>query len=149
MAAAVLATPGTAVADPQAPRQGTPCTTTLDGALTWPAGATSPLRCDAGQWSPVVDPYPVSDEWASYGPTMTLHGEGRRNPSIMTGAWTAVPLDDETTCRAAQYAVIPNTPRVGDPVISQAPAGEPLTFEVVPRLFTIEMSGDCLWKRSP
>jgi hypothetical protein len=79
---------------------------------------------------------------------MTLHGEGRRNPSIMTGNWTATPLDDETSCRAAQYAVIPNTPQVGDPIVAQAPAGEPLTLEVVPRLFTIEMSGDCLWQMS-
>ena len=145
---ALLAAPAPASADPQAPQPGAPCATALAGAMTWPADAKTPLSCSGGQWGPVADPYPVSDRWVSYGPTMTLHGEGRRNPSIMTGAWTATPLDGETSCRAAQYAVIPNTPQVGKPIIAQAPAGEPLTLEVVPRLFTIEMTGDCLWQRT-
>lgn len=149
VAVVAVAAGGTAAADPPTPGPGTPCASNLAGAMTWLADAKAPLSCDGDRWSPVADPYPVSDEWVSLGPKVTLHGQGRRNPSIMTGAWTATPLDDETTCRATQYAVIPNTPQVGEPTVAQAPAGKALALEVVPSLFTIELTGDCLWQKSP
>lgn len=144
--AALLAAPcGVAGAEPVS---NAPCTTDLDGALTWPADAKAPLACTDGSWEPVTDPYPISAKWASYGPAMTLHGQGRPNPNLLSGAWTATPLSSDSVCSATQSAVIPGSPTVGPPRVDRATAGQPLTFDVVPVLFTIEMSGDCLWQRA-
>jgi len=73
--------------------------------------------------------------------------EGLRNAVIRSGDWTAVPLDPDGSCRAEQYAVIPGTPTVGPPRIDRSAAGRPLSFEVVPKLFSIQMSGYCSWTR--
>ncbi|MCW2513121.1 MAG: hypothetical protein JWR11_2163 [Mycobacterium sp.] len=131
-----------------APAPSAPCTAELDGAMTFPAGATAPLICAGNQWQPVTDPYPTSDQWVSDGPAMTLHGQGRPNPNLLSGNWTATPLDPETRCEATQLAVIPGSPTVGAPRVDRAAAGQPLTFEVVPVLFSIEMRGDCLWQKA-
>ncbi|MDX1890023.1 hypothetical protein [Mycolicibacterium sp. 050158] len=141
--AATMSIPGAvATASPA-----TPCTAELDGAMTWPTGASAPLVCAGNQWQPVTDPYPTSDQWVSDGSTMTLHGQGRPNPNLLSGNWTATPLDPETRCEATQLAVIPGSPTVGAPRVDGAPAGQPLTLQVVPVLFTIEMRGDCLWQK--
>ncbi|WP_293240416.1 hypothetical protein [Mycolicibacterium sp.] len=79
---------------------------------------------------------------------MTLHGEGRRNPNLLSGEWIATPLTSESTCTATQLAVIPGSPTVGPPRIDEGTSGQALALEVVPRLFTIELAGDCLWQRS-
>jgi hypothetical protein len=147
-AAALLSRPGLAVADPAAPQPGTPCESSLVDAMTWPSDVKIPLVCAGTQWQPVTTPYPMSDRWFSYGPAMKLHGQGLRNPNILSGAWVATPLNDETACRAEQLAVIPGTPQVGPPRVDQGDAGRPLTLEVVPVLFSIEMSGDCLWQKT-
>lgn len=139
---------GLAAADPDTPRQDSPCGDDLAGYLTWPADATAPLSCDGSRWEPVVDPYPVSDAWVSLGPAMTLHGQGRRNPSLLSGQWTATPLTPESICSATQLAVVPNTPAVGPPQVDRGRAGQALAFEVVPTVATIEMSGDCRWQRA-
>lgn len=153
MAATVTAfalTPSAAAtADPAAPQTNTPCTAEVKDALTWPTGAEGPLSCDGSSWQPVTDPYPISGEWVSSGPVMTLHGQGRRNPMLEAGQWTATPLKPETTCGATQFAVISGTPTLGPPQSDRGEPGQPLRLEVVPRLFTIELTGDCLWQRSP
>ena len=136
-------------ADPVAPQTNASCSAELKDALTLPAGATAPMVCDGVNWQPVADPYPMSDEWLSTGPVMTLHGEGRRNPMLESGRWTAIPLTPESTCGATQFAVVSGTPTLTPPQSDRGEPGRPLTLEVVPRLFTIELAGDCLWRRLP
>jgi hypothetical protein len=78
---------------------------------------------------------------------MTLHGEGLRNPNVASGAWIATPQDAKSTCRADQRVVVgPGV--VGQPQVTESREGQPLSFQVLPRLFSIEMSGYCLWARS-
>lgn len=136
-------------ADPVVPQPNAPCTAEVKDALTLPAGATAPAVCDGTSWQPVADPYPMSDEWLSTGPVMTLHGQGRRNPMLESGRWTATPLTPESTCGATQFAVVSGTPTLTPPQSDRGEPGRPLTLEVVPRLFTIELTGDCLWQRLP
>ena len=147
-AMAALAAPGVAHAAPPVPRADESCATNLAGAMTWPTGDREPLACVGGAWQPVGDPYPISDRWLSYGPALTLHGEGRRNPTLLSGAWTATPLDPGTDCSATQLTVIPGSPTVGPPRTDRSATGTLLAFDVLPRLFSIELSGDCLWQRS-
>ncbi len=139
---------GVASAEPAAPQPNTPCSAEAKDALTLPTGAKVPLACDGAQWQAVADPYPMSDRWLSYGPAMTLHGQGRRNPMLESGDWTATPLSPDTSCAATQSAVISGTPTLTPPQTTQGEQGKPLALEVVPRLATIEFTGDCLWHRS-
>jgi len=136
-----------AAADPVDPRLGGPCAAVTDGAMTWLPGEGAPLVCVGGQWQTVTTPYPSSDRWLSYGPTLTLHGGARQNPALEPGRWTATPLDADGRCRAEQVSVTYG--RVDGPArVDEGAPGAPLSLEVIPRLLTIEMSGDCLWQRS-
>ena len=54
---------------------------------------------------------------------MTLHGQGRPNPNLLSGAWTATPLSPDSACSATQSAVIPGSPTVGPPRVDRAAAG--------------------------
>src|SRR4051812_44161803 len=123
---APMAGSGTALADP-----GAPCTADLAGAMTWPTGDAAPLVCGAGGWTAVDDPYPISDRWLSVGPALTLHGEGRRNPQLESGDWTATALDTQTVCSATQLAVIPGSPAVGPPRVDRGAPGGSLRLPVV------------------
>lgn len=144
---AALAFPPVATAEPTAPQPGTPCPSEADGALTKVSGS-SVLECSAGTWQAFTGPYPSSDRWLSYGPDVSLHGQGMRNPEILSGAWTAYPLSADATCRAEQAAVV-SAGEVGPPQVSTGEPGVPLKFEVLPVVFSIELSGDCLWKKAP
>jgi hypothetical protein len=75
---------------------------------------------------------------------MTLHGEGLRNPSVASGEWMATPQDAGTQCRAVQRAVV-EAGVVGPPQIAEGTEGQPLSLHVVPQLYSIELSGYCLW----
>jgi hypothetical protein len=144
---AALWSPTVATADPVAPQPDTPCASNLSDVMTWPSGAKMPLVCRAQQWQLVATPQPPNDRWLSYGPAMTLHGEGLRNPSVKSGDWTAVPQDANSVCRAVQRAVV-EAGVVGPPQVAESTAGQQLSFQVVPRLFSIEMSGYCLWTQT-
>jgi hypothetical protein len=144
---AALWSPTVATADPVAPQPDTPCASDLSDVMTWLPGAKMPLVCRAQQWQAVTSPQPPSDRWLSYGPAMTLHGEGLRNPSVKSGEWTAVPQDANSGCRAEQQAVV-EAGVVGPPQVAESREGQPLSFQVVPRLFSIDMSGYCLWTRT-
>ena len=67
-----------------------------------------PLVCQRTErrWQTVATPAPPSDRWLSVGPAMTLHGEGRRNPDVRSGDWTATPQDSTSRCRAEQSTVV-------------------------------------------
>jgi hypothetical protein len=143
---ALLVSSAVAAADPVVPQGDTPCSAGLAEVMTWPSGAKMPLVCHDGQWRSVTTPQPPSDRWLSYGPEMRLHGEGMRNPEVRSGKWTATPQDSASQCRAEQSVVVgPGV--VGQPEIAEAQAGEPLEFTILPRLFDIALSGNCLWER--
>jgi hypothetical protein len=75
---------------------------------------------------------------------MVLHGEGLRNPNLRSGNWTATPQESSTQCSAVQSAVLgPGV--VGSPATSEGKPGQPMDLQVLPRLFSIELSGHCLW----
>ena len=142
--AAALATAPVATADPTAPQEGTACAADLTDVMTWPSDANMPLVCVNGQWQTVTSPPPPNDSWLSVGPPMTLHGQGLRNPSVTSGDWTATPLDANSRCRAEQRAVV-EAGVVGPPQIAEGADGQQLSFRMLPQLFSIEMSGYCLW----
>jgi hypothetical protein len=115
--------------------------------MTWPQDSEVPLECLDDQWQSVITPQPPNDRWLSFGPTMTLHGEGMRNPNVAPGAWTATPQDADSQCRAEQRAVV-SAGEVGPPQVAESPEGQPLSFQLLPQLFSIEISGYCLWTRT-
>ena len=146
-ALAVVFSGGTAVADPAAPQENTPCPTDAAGAATRPADAKMPLVCTGGSWQSETTPQPPNDRWLSVGPPVLLHGDGRRNPDVQSGDWTATPRNADTRCRAEQTTVL--EPGVlTAPEIAEGPAGQPLEVTFKPRLFGLQLSGDCLWTRT-
>jgi hypothetical protein len=143
---ALVLSSAVAGADPVVPQVDTPCPVGLSEVMTWPSGFKMPLVCQDGRWKSVTTPQPPSDRWLSYGPDMTLHGEGMRNPEVRSGKWTGTPQDSTSRCRAEQSVVVgPGV--VSQPETAEAQAGEPLEFTVLPRLFDITLSGNCLWER--
>jgi hypothetical protein len=151
LSGALFSMPAAATADPVAPQPDTPCSSNLSDVMTWLPDATMPLVCvnqaNGYQWQTVTVPQPPNDRWLSLGPPMTLHGDGLRNPSVKSGDWTATPQDATSRCRAEQQVVV-SPGVVGPPQASEGKAGQPLSLQVVPRLFSIQMSGYCLWVRN-
>jgi hypothetical protein len=145
--ALLLTTPAVASADPVLPQPGTPCSPDLSGTMTMLPGERLPLECINQQWQALTTPQPPNDRWLSFGPAMTLHGEGLRNPDVASGAWTATPQDSQSSCRVEQQAV-EGPGEVGPPQVAESSKGQRLSFQLVPQLFSIEMSGYCLWTRS-
>jgi hypothetical protein len=144
---ALLFSSAVAAADPVAPQSDSPCSSNYADAMTLPSGAKMPLVCQGGRWQTVTTPQPPNDRWLSYGPEMTLYGEGRRNPNVRSGDWTATPLDSTSQCRAEQSVVV-SPGVVSAPQTAEGQAGQPLEFTVPPRLFDIQLSGYCLWSRT-
>jgi hypothetical protein len=154
IAALVMATvfsPPLAWADPIVPQANTPCSANFAGAMTVLPDAKNPLACaaqpDGGyEWETDTSPYAVGDRWLSYGPELKLHGEGLRDGRIKSGAWVATPQDADARCRAKQIQVV-DAGVVGRPQIDEGVTGRPLSFQIVPQLFSIQMTGYCLWTR--
>ncbi|MCX2932854.1 hypothetical protein ORI20_21505 [Mycobacterium sp. CVI_P3] len=136
-------------ADNPVPAAGAPCLSAFANAMTQLPGGRDFLVCQAdqdrpGRWAPVDTPFDPADTWLSYGPAITLHGQGFRNPNLRSGQWTAKPLAPDTVCGADQVTVV--SAGVLAPLVhSEGPPGEQLQLEVLPKLFTITLSGDCLW----
>ncbi|WP_029108677.1 hypothetical protein [Mycobacterium sp. URHD0025] len=160
--AAALATGACAHADPEpvpagpsettAPQPDAPCADGLAGALT-PAdpGAIGNnrrlLQCDDGTWQAFGGPYPSSDRWLTTGPELVVHGQGRRNPEAAAGTWTGMPQTTEARCSAEVVDVVAAGQTSG-PMTSAADPGQPLTLEISDHMFTVKLSGYCLWARS-
>jgi hypothetical protein len=152
-AAALLSAPAFASADTVVPQPDTPCSQNFADAMTRVPNEKTPLVCSTQQnlgyqWTTVTSPYPISDRWLSYGPELTLHGQGMRNASIRSGDWTGFPQDSNTPCRVWQVAVVA-AGVVGAPQTAEGAPGQPLSFQVLPNLFTIKLSGYCLWVKAP
>ena len=133
------------------PQQATSCAQGLAGALT-PTGSAQTgnnlhlLQCSDGIWQPFADPYPSSDRWLTTGGELVLHGQGRRNPEAKAGTWTASPQTSEARCSAESVDVI-GAGRTSAPQTYSSDAGRSLTFEVSDHMFTVKLSGYCLWQR--
>jgi hypothetical protein len=137
-----------AAADPPALHDGVACTADLSGVMTWQAAAMVRLVCADGRWQTVTSPQPPNDRWLSVGPAITLHGEGMRNPDVASGQWTAVPQEPGSQCRAVQQAVV--SPGVKSaPQVSEGQPGQQLSLQLQPRLFSVDLSGYCLWTHTP
>jgi hypothetical protein len=147
IAAALSWTPGVASAGPEAPQPNTPCSANFAEAMTWLPNDKMPLMCASNQWQAVTVPYPISDRWLTYGPEMKLHGEGLRNTNIRSGDWVATPQDSASRCRAEQLTVV-DAGVVSSPQVAEGTAGQPLSLRVLPQLFSITMSGYCLWVKA-
>ncbi len=149
-AAALSALAGApAHADRSAPVAGEPCPADFDTVMTQLPSGRDYLVCQAGPggsgaWAPVDTPFPPNSRWLSYGPAMTLHGQGFRNPNLRSGAWTAIPLEPDAVCGAEQVAVVA-AGVLAPPEVSQGEPGQPLMLAVLPKLFTVVLSGNCLW----
>jgi hypothetical protein len=134
-------------ADPAVPPQaGTSCAPGLDGALTGVAGSKALLQCRDGSWQPYTEVYPSGDRWLTTDAPLTLHGQGMRNPEVLAGAWTGTPQDGESTCTATLIDVVA-AGELGAPQTVTGGAGQPLEFPVSAKLFTVTLTGFCLWQR--
>jgi hypothetical protein len=141
VAGAMLGAPS-AAAEPDGPQPGDRCP--APNALTKLPDRTV-LTCSGSTWTVYDGPYPSSDTWLSYGPGVTLHGQGLRNPEILSGSWVATPLDPETQCQVEQTTVVA-AGEVSAPQTTTGAPGQVLDVEVLPVVFSITLSGDCLWQ---
>jgi hypothetical protein len=127
------------------------CSAALAGAMTLLADQTTYVLCQpAGDdyvWAPVQTPFPPNDTWLSYGPPITLHGQGMRNPNLSSGPWTATPLGPGSACTATQTTVV-EAGLLAEPKVSAGDPDQPLTLEMLPSLFYAELAGDCLWVKN-
>ncbi|ORB63435.1 hypothetical protein [Mycolicibacterium tusciae] len=147
VAVVLVFTSGVAAADPVVPQANTPCPPDAAGAATRPADANMPLVCSDGTWQAVTTPQPPNDRWLSVGPPILLHGNGRQNPDVQSGDWTATPRNADTRCRAEQVTVLgPGV--LSAPEVTEGAADQRLEVTFAPRLFNVTLSGDCLWIRS-
>ncbi|MGE2688326.1 hypothetical protein [Mycolicibacterium pulveris] len=146
-AAAVFAAPAVAAAETPEPQPNTPCPADLADVATVPQEPGMPLTCSAGRWQPVTTPQPPDDRWLSYGPPITLRGQGKRNPEVASGDWTATPRNPESRCRAVLSEVV-SAGVVGPPQEFEGQPGQPLSITVPPRMFEAVLSGDCLWEKT-
>ncbi len=142
----LLVCAGTAQADPVVPQRDTACSADLAGALTQLPDMSTLLECAGGSWRPFADPYPNSGRWFTYGPTLTLHGEGQPNREIDSGDWTGYPQDPDGRCTAEQAAIAP-AGGLTQPQRSVGEPGQALRLRLQPLLFTVELTGNCLWQK--
>jgi len=137
-----------AVADSSVPTAGAPCSVSLASAYTELPDGRSFLVCQSVPggyvWQPIVAPFNPSDLWFSYGPDMVLHGQGRRNPEVLAGQWVGTPVD-AGVCAVSQ---VPVTDAGEGP--AEVTRGEPAAAVTVavPVVFSITLSGSCLWHRT-
>lgn len=150
-ALAMLSAPTAAYADPVVPQPDTACSPDLANAMTWLPEQKINLAClqepdHSYQWKIVTSDYPSSDRWLTYGPQLTLRGEGTRNYNLRSGDWIALPRDPDSQCIAEQIAVV-SAGVVSSPRVEAGPPGQQLSFRVLPNLFSITVKGYCLWSR--
>lgn len=137
-----------ACAEPGPPPASDQCTADLEGAMTRMPDADTLSVCRGGAWQAVATPQPPADRWVSFAspPPLKLHGQGMRNPDMAAGEWTGAPRNSTTRCRARQQVVV-SPGELSAPASVEGEPGQPVRLEVSPRMFLIELSGDCVWAR--
>lgn len=137
--------------NPPAPQIGMACPPEMDGTMTLlPDGQTYAIceqRSGGYGWAEPPMPFEPSNAWLSYGPVISLHGQGMRNPNVTSGNWTATPLDNDTTCRAEEQTVI-EAGVLSEPQVFQADQGKSMAVPLLPKLFYLNLSGHCLWSKN-
>jgi len=150
LAAVTVVWPGGAHADPIAPGLQTPCPAELGGTMTLLPDEQTYVVCQEAAadyaWTAAPVPFEPNDTWLSYGPAITLHGQGMRNPNLSSGPWTATPQDSETVCRVQQETVV-EAGVLSTPQLTEGESGQPLEVAMAPKLFYAELAGNCLWER--
>ena len=69
-----------------------------------------------------------------------------QNPGMLAGSWTGTPIAAGGQCTSVQQTVItPGT--LSSPLTAQGQPDAPLTFQVAPTAFTVNLTGNCLWVR--
>jgi len=149
VAVLAAASSGIAHADVPTPQLEAPCPVELAGSMTLLPDQQTYVVCREEiaarfAWMAASTPFEPNDQWLSYGPAITLHGQGMRNPNLTSGQWTATPQDSETQCRAQQETVI-EAGVLSTPQVSQGAKGQSLALTMLPNLFYAELSGNCLW----
>jgi len=148
--AALALTPAVAHADPPPPAVGVGCAADVADAMTLLPDQTTYVACRPSglgySWTAVRTPFPPNETWLSYGSPITLHGQGMRNPNLSSGRWTATPRSAEATCRVTQTTVV-EAGVLAPPQVSEGEKGKPMTVEMLPSLFYVELAGDCLWEK--
>lgn len=145
--------PGVAAhAAPRTPQPDADCSLNLVDALTrLPDDKTTLVCVDQGggsyRWVTYDSPYPMSDRWFSYGPELRLRGQGLRNPEMMSGRWTGYPQDPDGRCGAEQIEVL-RAGEVGPAQTVTGRPGEPTEITVSPTMYSIELTGHCLWQQA-
>lgn len=114
--------------------------------MTRTPDADAPSVCRGGAWQPVTVPQPPADRWVSSQAPLLLHGQGMRNPDMVAGTWTATPRDPSARCRAQLRDVV-GPGELSAPATVEGQPGQPVRVEVAPRMFTVELSGNCVWTR--
>lgn len=151
LALAVAATPARAHADPAVPQLGAGCSPELADVMTLLPDERTYAVCQEAPggfvWSAAPTPFEPNDTWLSYGPPITLHGQGMRNPNLTSGSWIATPQDPESACRVQQTTVV-EAGVLAPPQVSEGEQGKELSVQMLPRLFYAELSGNCLWVRA-
>jgi len=151
---ALAASTATAHAEPAYPELGAGCAPEFAGAMTLLPDEETYAVCrdaDGGAvWEAAQLPFEPNDTWLSYGPEITLHGQGMRNPNVTSGRWLATPTDPPTdpptVCRAEQQTVV-EAGVLSEPQVSESDPGSELPVEFQPKLFYLTLSGNCLWTR--
>jgi hypothetical protein len=142
--------PASAQADVGVPAAGSTCPAELADTMTLLPDESTYVRCQQSglgyAWAPVQTPFEPNDTWLSYGPAITLHGQGMRNPNLSSGQWTATPQDPETTCQATQTTVV-EAGVLAEPQIVAGEQGQPIDVEMLPKLFYVDLAGNCLWSK--
>ena len=149
VAGLAMFSPGNAHADVPTPQLEAPCSADLAGTMTLLPDEQTYVVCQEEiaarfAWMTAPTPFEPNNQWLSYGPVITLHGQGMRNPNLTSGQWTATPLDPETACLARQQTVI-EAGVLSAPQVSQGAKGQSLPLAMLPNLFYAELSGNCLW----
>ena len=148
MAGAALAA-GPAHADVITPALEAACPAELNGVMTLLPDGQTYVVCQEEiaarfAWRAAPVPFEPNSKWLSYGPPINLHGQAMRNPNLSSGPWTATPQDPQTVCRAQQQTVIAAGMLAPEQVF-QAKPGQSLSVEMLPKLFYVALSGNCLW----
>lgn len=131
-------------AETSAPQAGSACPDAFDGAMT--RAQQILFRCSNGTWEQFHNPYPSSDRWLTTGPELVVHGQGRRNPEVKGGSWTGSPQTAEARCGAELVDVV-GAGETSAPETLSAEPGQTLTFDISDHMFTVTLSGYCLWQR--
>ena len=149
-ASAAVAPAAVAEPDEPAPQPGSPCSSELADAMTLLPDQTTYVVCAQSgpdyTWTPVQTPFSPNELWLSYGPAINLHGQGMRNPNLTSGQWTATPRDPQSACRVTQTTVV-EAGVLAPPEVTEGQPGAPLSVEMKPRLFYVELGGNCLWAK--